>query len=305
MKFIPTKVSSLVATTALKASKYTPQVLFGAGVVGLVGTAVLASQATLKLEGIITEAQQTARDIDNLDDDRVSPEDQVKAKAYLKVKTGVQIVKLYLPALAVAALSIAALTGSHRILTKRNAGLTAAYTAVSKGFREYRDRVIEAEGEQKDKEYRYGVQTEKVAVVDEATGKKTVVEKKFATGVGDYGRLYADHTTPRWTNRPDLNFVILRGIQTQANMNLRANGFVLLNDVYKELGFPLTTAGGTVGWVADSERGDNEIDFGIFDNDDEIKDYVYGRTDGEIWLDFNVDGPVLDLIDKVNDGKNR
>ena len=53
-------------------------------------------------------------------------------------------------------LSIAALTRSHNILTKRNAALTAAYGALEKGFSEYRARVVEKYGEEEDRDFRYG-----------------------------------------------------------------------------------------------------------------------------------------------------
>lgn len=305
MKFVPNKVSTAVSKTALKASKYSPQVLFGAGVVGVVATAVLTAKATLGLEEILDDARLLSDQVSALPDEKYTSQQRTQALIYVKVKTFGQIVKLYLPALVVGSLSIAALTGSHRILTKRNIGLTAAYGALDKGFREYRGRVVDEVGEEKERHIRHGVTKERVAVVDEKTGKKTVVEKNVQTGspYSDYARLFSDQTSKLWSPRTELNFVILRGIQTQMNENLKAYGFVMLNDVYQELGFEKTTLGQQVGWVYDTEKGDGVIDFGIFDDDKNTWDYLIGRTDGAIWLDFNVDGLVFDKIDRINGGK--
>jgi hypothetical protein len=296
---IPNKISRATAKVALKASKHSPQALFVAGVVGFGATVVLAAQATLKLEDVLDDAREAAETLEFASTDpgyleEHGPESLVKAKTYLKVRTAGRIVKLYLPALIIGSLSVAALTGSHRILTKRNAALTAAYSAIDKGFREYRARVVEDLGEEQDKKYRYGVEKVRTTEVDE-DGKKRVVEKKVATGVSDYGRCFRDGN-PNWTDRNEINFIFLRGIQVMANERLQAKGFVLLNDVYKDLGLEQTTAGSVVGWLWNG-KGDGVIDFGILDNDLTMHDYLIGR-ENEIWLDFNVDGVIYDQIDK-------
>ena len=81
-----------------------------------------------------------------------------------------------------------------------------------------------------------------------------------------------------------------------ANDRLNAKGFVFLNDVYKDLGLEQIPAGQAVGWYKNNKRGgDNFVDFGIFENPDRFNDFMAGR-EGSIWLDFNVDGVIYDLI---------
>ena len=92
----------------------------------------------------------------------------------------------------------------------------------------------------------------------------------------------------------------LNAQQNYANDVLKTKGFIFLNDVYDLLGIPRTKAGQIVGWIYDPENpehmGDNYVDFGIFDsNREKNRDFVNGY-EKVIILDFNVDGPILDLI---------
>ena len=64
------------------------------------------------------------------------------------------------------------------------------------------------------------------------------------------------------------------------------------------LNIPRTKAGQVVGWIYDKEHptGDNFVDFGIYNlNIEKARDFVNGY-ERSIVLDFNVDGPILDMI---------
>jgi hypothetical protein len=92
------------------------------------------------------------------------------------------------------------------------------------------------------------------------------------------------------------NQVFLRAQQCYFNDLLHSRGHVFLNEVYDALGLERSRAGAVVGWVVSKDRGDNFIDFGIFDGDRQaVRDFVNGN-EGSILLDFNVDGVIYDLI---------
>jgi hypothetical protein len=86
--------------------------------------------------------------------------------------------------------------------------------------------------------------------------------------------------------------------QGQATDKLRAEGYLFLNDVYEMLGIPRTREGQIVGWVykKDNPVGDNYVDFGIFRTNRENNTNFVNGYEPTIILDFNVDGPILDLI---------
>lgn len=86
--------------------------------------------------------------------------------------------------------------------------------------------------------------------------------------------------------------------QIYCNDLLKMKGHLFLNEVYDILGFPRTKAGAVVGWVYNEENpiGDNFVDFGLFDtNDERNSDFINGYRNTAI-LDFNVDGYILDYI---------
>ena len=90
--------------------------------------------------------------------------------------------------------------------------------------------------------------------------------------------------------------MFLRRQQDYANEMLKTKGHLFLNEVYDMLGFQRTKLGQIAGWVYENPNGDGYIDFGIYDIHDQTKrDFVNGY-ERSIWLDFNVDGNILDLI---------
>ena len=104
-------------------------------------------------------------------------------------------------------MSIAAIIGGHHILRKRNIALAAAYTAVDKGFKEYRGRVLERFGEEVDRELRYNIKAKEIEkTVTDANGKETVVKETVDVAdpnlTSDYARFFDDGCTG-WTKDPE------------------------------------------------------------------------------------------------------
>lgn len=286
-----------VAMAMLKTQKHSPTLLFGAGVVGVVGTVVLSSRATLRVGDILDETNKNLEMIASVDEnhpkyEEYSEQDRTRDKAIVYTQTALKIGKLYLPAFALGVISIGCLTGSHHILSRRNVALSAAYAGLEKTFKEYRGRVIESIGEEK--EAHIWQPMEKVDAVDPETGKKVKLEVKSATGGSPYKVLF-DEFNKNWNPEVQYNQFFLQSQQNFANDKLRANGFLFLNEVHELLGLEKTKAGQIVGWVWNGD-GDNYVSFGIFEDNNAGMLFATGQ-ERSIWLDFNVDGPVLDILE--------
>ncbi|RHU19929.1 hypothetical protein DXD92_00175 [Blautia sp. TM10-2] len=293
-----------------KFKKHSPEILVGAGVVGVVASAVMACKATTKLDDVLAETKDT---VDKIHDVTEHPEKIPEGKEYtvedskkdltiVYTQAGVKLVKLYGPAVVLGTVSIAAIIGGHHILRKRNIALAAAYTAVDKGFKEYRGRVLERFGEEVDRELRYNIKAKEIEkTVTDANGKETVVKETVDVAdpnlTSDYARFFDDGCTG-WTKDPEFNLMFLKDQQRYANDLFKSKGHLFLNEVYDMLGIPRTQAGQVVGWIYDEKNpiGDNFIDFGIYDIADERKRSFVNGYERTILLDFNVDGNILEMI---------
>ena len=298
---IVNKITFAAHKAFFKVKKHSPEILITAGVIGTVASAVMACKATTKLSDILEDSKEQINQVHNfLEDDKIpesqySKEDGNKDLAIIYAQTGIKLVKLYAPAVALGALSITGIVASNNILRKRNIALAAAYTTVDKTFKRYRNNVIDRFGEKIDKELRYGIKAREIEeiVVDddgnEKTVKKTVEAADPVSMYSDYAKIY-DAGCNGWTKDAEFNLMFLRHTQAQANDILKRRGYLFLNEVYDMLGFQRTKAGQVMGWIYDEENpvGDNFVDFGIYNTDiEKARDFVNG-IERVIILDFNV-----------------
>lgn len=287
-----------------KLKKHSPEILIVAGVIGTVASTVMACKATTKVNDILDKAKTDIDTIHNvvehpeLVNEEYTLEDSKKDLTIVYARTGVELVKLYAPAVILGALSITSIVASNNILRKRNIALAAAYTTVDTSFKEYRSRVVDRFGKELDRELRYDIKAKEIeeTIVDndgnETTVTKTVQVMNPNITYDEYTRCF-DEYCAAWTKDPEYNLMFLVQVQNHANDRLRERGYLFLNEVLEDLTIPKTKSGQVVGWLYDENR---PVDFGIFDiNNDEKRLFVNGYEKA-IWLTFNVDGNILDMM---------
>lgn len=305
---LPASATRTINRAAFKIRKHSPEILVVSGIVGAVTSTVMACKATTKIDEVITESKEhvdmTKKYVeDNGFTEKYTETDYKKDLTIMYTQRGLKLAKLYAPAVILGTVSITAILAGHNILRKRNVALAAAYATVDNGFKEYRGRVIERFGEELDKELKYNIKAKEIdeIKINEKTGKEEVVKKAVNVAdpntYSDYARLFDDGCLG-WTKDPEYNLMFLKDQQRYANDRLKTKGCLFLNEVYDMLGIPRTKAGAVVGWIFDEKHpnGDNFVDFGIYDmNNQKTRDFVngYERT---ILLDFNVDGVIYDKI---------
>lgn len=304
-------IMNTVNKLGFKLKKRSPEILAVAGVVGIGVSGVLACKATLKLNDILAETKDTVDKIHQVEEDEAyatyTSEDAQKDLVVTYAQTGVKIAKLYAPSVALGLLSVGCLLTSNNILRKRNIALAAAYTALDKGYKEYRGRVAERFGEAVDRELLYNLKTKKITEIeiDEETGKEKKVKQTVEVIEGDiagyspYARFF-DEASRHWEKRSEYNMMFLHAAQDYMNQRLKAYGHLFLNEVYDYLDIPRTEAGNHVGWIYDESNqiGDPYVDFHIYDARREAaRDFVNGY-ERVILLDFNV-VPILHTLPKI------
>ena len=303
------KASRTFCKAGLKLKKHSPEILVVGGVVGLVTSGVMACKATTKLSTILNDSKEQIELFDKVAanpemvNEEYTVEDAEKDKKIVKVQTAVKVAKLYAPAVAVGAVSIGAIFASNNIMRKRNVALGAAYATVDQAFKDYRNRVVDRFGEELDKELRYNLKTKEVKeTVEDENGKKKTVKKNIkymdSPMPSEFAVIYDDGCAG-WTKDPEDNKFFLIQQQRYANERLKRRGYLSLNEVYELLGFPSTKAGQVVGWLYNCKdpnyKGDDFVDFGLYNVDYEPnRDFVNGY-ERNIILDFNV-APIIDFM---------
>ncbi len=291
MKFVPKGVipknmTRSIGRTVLTAKKNSPHIFFVGGVVGVVSGAVLACRATLKLEQKLDEIKRDVDTVKEMGKD-IKDQDHYKDVSYVCVKSTLVLGRLYGPSVAVGAISIAALTGSHIQLTRRNAALSATLAVVSKAYENYRIRIQEEIGKERELDIYRNMKKEEI----EVDGKKKTVNVCDPNGHSPYARFF-DETADNWQRNAEMNRHFLHLQENYANHLLRSRGHLFLNEVYDLLGVERSQAGQVVGWVTNGD-GDGYVDFDMFDC--ESSRFING-LEQSILLDFNVDGVVYDKI---------
>ena len=302
----------------LTVRKHSPEILMVAGVIGTVAGAVMACKETLELEDVLDECKQEKMELEEqyATCEEYSEDALKKDQVKLTIKQVAKIVKLYAPSVIMEATSIGVIFASNDIMRKRNASMAAAYATLNSMYKRYRQNVIESYGEEVDKDMRFGVKHEKVTEIDE-DGNKVKIDARIvdldntALAISDYSRFFQSGCKGFDASSGRYNLLYLKGIQAMFNNKLIADGYVMLNDVYRELGFDTIPEGWSIGWVYDEENpiGDNYIDFGLYEarnkNQRAVNDW-----EPVILMDFNVDGNLYEdpklyslLKKKMNTGK--
>lgn len=243
----------------------------------------------------------------------------------MKIYVGRKIVnetKPYIPAIALGIAGTALILTGTGILKKRNAAVTALLASTTSMFETYRNRVVKDVGREKDHEYLTGIKKiQEEVVVTDAKGKdkKVTVEKPayLDSSVGNIPwlspyaiRITADNCTMFESFKGDPVYVShwLETIQESINTHFHTEGIVYLDWVINQLGVKLDNTNPTlnayiahnVGWIDtdyyyDTHRkaifpneGDHYVDFGCWDESGNLT--LTAGPDGEVYLDFNVDG---------------
>lgn len=281
-------VTRLAGRAGLVLSKHAPTILTAAGTAGFIGTTILASKATLKVEETVAEEAALLVKVHEAHEaGKLEDKDALHDKVVLYSRMTTKLAKLYAPALILGAASIVSLATGHGIMLKRNASLAAAYAAVDQAFKTYKKKIESKFGKEAVLDALVSTPQEDLTKDDMTLEAVTAVD-----GVSPYGVIF-DEDNVNWSADEDLAKLHLDCQQQYANDILQTRGHIFLNEVYKMLGFPHTPAGAVTGWV--KGQGDDFVDFNIFDGMFEGED-KNGRTVTKWALDFNVDGVMYDKI---------
>ena len=226
------KMAQLMRVAKTSITKHSPEILTGIGIAGMITTTVLAVKATPKAIRLIEEAKEE------------KGEDLTKAET---VKT---CWKAYIPAAAICVASTACLIGASSVSIRRNAMLATAYKLSETAFSEYKEKVVETIGDEKEKIVREKVSEERI--------KKNPLTKNEII-MTDYGDTQFYETLSGRYFKSDIEQI--KKVVNYLNKDMLQDmfGTISLNEFYDELELERIDLGDELGWRVD--KGLIEIDF--------------------------------------------
>ena len=128
--------------------KHLPTILTSAGIVGFIGTAVLAAKEAPKAETAIRKAEREKTIAVRGEIDYANEVVKLNPWEKVKVTSG-----YYWPSFALGTASTICILSAHKIDLTRLASVTAAYQLSKKDLKELKDKIVQTDGEDKLREY--------------------------------------------------------------------------------------------------------------------------------------------------------
>lgn len=157
-----------------------------------------------------------------------------------KKETAELVWKFYIPAGVSGAATIACVIAAQKTGSRKTAAAQAAFSISERAFSEYRDKVIEQIGENKEQKIRDEI------AQDHVTKNKPPSTEVLVTGPGNI--LCLEKYTGRYFSS---DAETLKKAQNDLNAKLIAHNYAYMDDFYYLIGLPQTSHSATVGWESD------------------------------------------------------
>lgn len=202
-------------------AKYSPGILTGIGIAGMIGATFMAVKATPKALYLI-ETKKKETEVEEL-----TPVETVKT-----------CWKCYIPATLTTVLSAACLIGASTVSAKRNAALATAYSISEAALREYQEKVVEVIGEKKEKAVRDAVAKDQIERDPVTKSEVVIIDSNSNTLCYEplSGR-YFKSTIDK-----------IKKAEIKLDRQMIQEMYVSLNDFYWEIGLDGTDLGDKMGW---------------------------------------------------------
>ena len=223
-----------------KVSEKSPEILIGIGLAGMLTSTVLAVKATPKALDILEQHED--EDLTNFD----------KAKLTWKC---------YSAAAVSYCTSTACIIASSNVNLRRNAVLAGAYKVSEAALLEYRNKVVEVLGEEKEKEIRTAIAEDRI---DKDMHSGSYEYLNHVVMMGNNDDLCYDVLSGRYFNS---NIDKIKKAMNDMNYRLLNDNILSLNEFYNEIGLQSTDIGYEKGWNISDGMIDISFSSIISDND--------------------------------------
>ena len=222
-------------------SKYSPEILTGIGIAGMVTSTILAVKATPKAVDLIENLRKEQwQNISAKQANELNKNGVVELPPITKIDIVKVTWKGYIPAVSTSIVSIACLIGANSVNNRRNAALATAFKISETALREYKNKVIETIGEEKERVLSSKIDEDKIRNNPIDSSQVYLTEKGNV--------LCYDSMSGRYF-KSDIN--VIESAVNKVNKQMLTEMYISLNDFYSELGLKGTYVGDDLGWNVD------------------------------------------------------
>lgn len=170
---------------------------------------------------------------------------------------------------------------SHATIHRQLEAVSASLAATSMSFNQYRKRVIDDQGEQKDFQYLTGGVLTEVEQKPDGTTITTVIPVNDPAVAVNYipHSFFFDEHNPNWTKNAACNRTFLEQNLKYLNIKLSTYGYLTENQIREAIGEKWTVAGQAAGILYENPDGTtNQLSFGLNRNNDVTRAFMEGHN---------------------------
>ena len=250
--------------------KHAPEICFGIGVAGFVGTVAGTVHATNQTRDILDEKEAFEEMCDKClsrENESYTRKNYEEDMKHIKKKTRRKLFRAWWPVGTMGAGSVISFFSGFRILNGRYLATAAAYKTLEAGYERYRENVVARFGKDVDRELmdikaeevekKLKAEAEAQKAEDEKGGKK---KKRKALPQGSEIQIFDErsgHWRKYWTADMVLDYLSVK--ENECNDKREMNGHIFVNEILDILGLPRTCEGQVLGYI------DKPVNFGLFD----------------------------------------
>ena len=227
------KIPQFVHTLRKVSEDNAPAILTGFGMAGTVATAYFTGRGAFQAAAVLAEDDRNRE---------IFAKDNPGVIAPRTFKESVRLTwRLYIPAAGAGCVTVGCIYYANRISSKRLAALAAAYTIAEKANSEYKEKVLEMLGKDKEEKVRAAVQQDRIDRDPDLDG---MIDSDL-----EDGRVRCkDAYTGRYFRS---TMEDIKSAQNAINYQILHHNYSSLTDFYCQLGLEKTKESDEVGWSSD------------------------------------------------------
>lgn len=227
------KIPQFVHTLRKVSEDNAPAILTGFGMAGTVATAYFTGRGAFQAAAVLAEDDRNREIFEKENPGVIAPR---------TLKESVRLTwRLYVPAAGAGCVTVGCIYYANRISSKRLAALAAAYTIAEKANSEYKEKVLEMLGKDKEEKVRAAVQQDRIDRDPDLDG---MIDSDL-----EDGRVRCkDAYTGRYFRS---TMEDIKSAQNAINYQILHHNYASLTDFYTQLCLEKTKESDEVGWSSD------------------------------------------------------